>query len=618
MALGGGDLVDYYMGLERRVARLERTTSVSNSQSDTTYVGTLSISGLTVANQTVVAYGTDNQVYITFSWNALSIDPNVITDDPFIGYFTSFTKDGTNWSAEAFTTNTSVMIGPLAMGQTITFRVRAVTQKNTLGAYATLGATTTLDSVAPGQPSTPTAMPVDLVVTEIHMSTVSITFTPTPATLVDTFYPGGGYTTITDLAYGTTYYFRLVAVDKVGNRSVSSTGASVVPVQAADGDIASLNVGKLVAGTLSADITVSARIKTANSGSRVELNSSGLQAFNAGNTQTVLIDSASGNASILGTFRTGTSGQRIEIDSTGFGTIAWYPTTGTDYAWNNAPASNSIGVNSGYQATGKGTRLFCTPSSGELVYLTQPGQVQAGGGVNVSAGGVSISALSGDSIELNVNSGQAQVYIDSTQGFFTSPGAMNVTAAGDMSLTTSGSYVILGRNSNYYLELGNTGLVSLVAGGSTYLRLTSTTSETVCTAFKAWGIVSTANAANMFYQGSNQQLYVNSSSRTIKSEIEDANDNALIAVFERLRPVTFYDKRDYEEVGGDTDLVQQQLGLIAEEVEEIGGAAMLLTHWQIDGYGDEMPHGVTYDRAWLTLVPVLQKLWADYKKRTAA
>src|SRR3954463_11329551 len=146
MAIGGNDLVDYYMQLERRVARLERTSSVSNSQSDTTYDGTLSITGLTVQSQQVVAYGSDFQVYINFSWNALSIDPNVITDDPFIGYYTSFTKNGTDYTAENFTTDTNAMVGPLAQGQTITFRVRAVTQKNTFGAYASTSATTTLDN----------------------------------------------------------------------------------------------------------------------------------------------------------------------------------------------------------------------------------------------------------------------------------------------------------------------------------------------------------------------------------------------------------------------------------------------------------------------------------------
>jgi hypothetical protein len=292
MALGQADLIDYYMQLERRIARLERTSTVANNQGDTAFVNALTITGLSIASQTVVAYGTDHQVYVNMGWSAPTFDSDVITDDELIGYYTSFTKNGTNYTAEAFTNTTDATIGPLAQGQSITFAVRAVTQKGTLGPYATSTFSTTLDNVAPAQPSTPTAspylgqlrvfwdgltvsataMPEDLVACEIHISTSSITFTPDPSTLVDVFYPGGGYYTITDLVYGTTYYVRLVAVDKVGNRSPSSTGTSAVPVQAADGDIASLSIGKLVAGNLYADMIVSARIKTADSGARVEFN----------------------------------------------------------------------------------------------------------------------------------------------------------------------------------------------------------------------------------------------------------------------------------------------------------------------------------------------------------
>lgn len=398
MAISGGDLPDYYMQLERRVARLERTSTVSNSQSDTTFVGLLAVSGLTVASQTVVAYGTDNQVYVNFSWNAVTLDSNVQTDDPLKGYLTSWTKDGTNYTAEAFTANTTATVGPLAQGQNITFRVRAVTQKDTYGAYTSINITTTLDNTAPAQPSTPTAvpylgqvrlfwdgktvgggaMPVDLVVCEIHMSTTSITFTPTSATLVDVFYPGGGYYTITDLPYGTTHYFRLVAVDKVGNRSPSSTGTSVVPVQAADGDIATVSIGKLIAGTLSADMTVSARVKTANTGARVELNSSGLQAYNSSNTLTVSISASTGLIDAKGAFSTGLSGaSRISIDASGLYPTIWLmDASNNTQAFINSPGGG-IGVNTASWTsaldgtTTVTTRMFLLGSGGGRMEITR-------------------------------------------------------------------------------------------------------------------------------------------------------------------------------------------------------------------------------------------------------
>jgi hypothetical protein len=456
------DIADYYLQLERRVARLERTSTVANSQSDTSFVGLLNVTGLTISSQTVVAYGTDFQVYLKFTWTAITLDSNVITDDPLRGYLTSWTKDGTNYTNELFTTSTDATIAPLAQGQNITFRVRAVTQKNTYGAYATVNVTTTLDNVSPGQPSTPTAVPYlgqvrifwdglavgggamasDTVGTEIHMSISSITFTPTTATLIDVFYPGGGYYTVTGLTYGTTYYFRLVAVDKVGNRSVVSTGVSCVPVQAADGDIATVSIGKLIAGILIADMTVSARIKTANTGARVEMNSSGFQAFNSSNTQTVNISASTGNATITGAFQTGLTGQRIIIDSSGtYPTIYMYDSTTSNYAYINSPGSG-IGVNSSSSVAGSGTysRLFLNPTALSLEVVTYSAVVATGGRVFLNNGSGFLHAFDSSGVrrtEIQVGGGGDIL----AQSFYTD----GTTVVGQIQMT-GGATTITGTN----------------------------------------------------------------------------------------------------------------------------------------------------------------------------
>lgn len=84
----------------------------------------------------------------------------------------------------------------------------------------------------------------------------------------------------------------------------SILNAKIANLAVDNAKIASVEVGKLTAGILSADITVSARIKTANTGARVEINSSGLQAFNSSNVKTVDIAAATGNAIFTGSFRT--------------------------------------------------------------------------------------------------------------------------------------------------------------------------------------------------------------------------------------------------------------------------------------------------------------------------
>ena len=213
------------------------------------------------------------------------------------------------------------------------------------------------------------------------MSTSSITFTPTAATLVDVFYPGGGYFTITDLPYGTTHYFRLVAVDKVGNRSPSSTGVSVVPVQAADGDIATVSIGKLIAGTLSADMTVSARIKTANTGPRAEMNSTGFETYDSGGVRTFFAEASTGNVSIIGVISTAATGQRITLDATGtYPTITLLDNSGATTAYINSPGGG-IGVNTAFGtsdldgSTQVQARMYLvTPNGGRMeVYRTSDG-----------------------------------------------------------------------------------------------------------------------------------------------------------------------------------------------------------------------------------------------------
>ena len=110
------------------------------------------------------------------------------------------------------------------------------------------------------------------------------------------------------------------------------TNAKIGNLEVNNAKISDLSVGKLTVGTLSADITVSARIKTANTGARVELNSSGLQAYNSSGTQTVGIAASTGIATITGQFQSGLTSDRVVINPSGsaYPTIQFFPTTGSN------------------------------------------------------------------------------------------------------------------------------------------------------------------------------------------------------------------------------------------------------------------------------------------------
>ncbi|MEU6597845.1 fibronectin type III domain-containing protein [Streptomyces flaveolus] len=140
-------------------------------------------------------------------------------------------------------------------------------------------------------------------------------------------------------------YVRVVAVDKTGNKSGPSDAATATALLIDDAHISDLTVSKVTAGTINADWIVGARIKTADTGPRVELNSAGIQAYNSSGAQTVNIASADGSVTITGTLKSGPTGRRVEINPTALPEIRFYSNNGSSYAfingWDNGstPAS---------------------------------------------------------------------------------------------------------------------------------------------------------------------------------------------------------------------------------------------------------------------------------------
>lgn len=170
----------------------------------------------------------------------------------------------------------------------------------------------------------------------------------------------------------------------IGDAAV--TTAKIANLAVNDAQIGNMNVGKLIAGTLSADITVSARIKTANTGARVELNSSGLQVFNSSNTQTGSFSSADGSINIAGTLVTGFSGSRIEINPSGLPTIRLYSGAGTEYGFINGFTLSGTDVGVGFNSspfsgnsTQLGSRMVAWPGLASMEVIRVSNQQTSGG-----------------------------------------------------------------------------------------------------------------------------------------------------------------------------------------------------------------------------------------------
>lgn len=112
-------------------------------------------------------------------------------------------------------------------------------------------------------------------------------------------------------------YFKVIAVDDAGNKSLPSTAVNATAELVDDAHISSLTVSKVTAGTILADWLMAGSIKTAVSGSRAEMDFAGLRLYDQDANNTVNLDAATGNATLIGRFQSGldTDVQRIVIDA---------------------------------------------------------------------------------------------------------------------------------------------------------------------------------------------------------------------------------------------------------------------------------------------------------------
>ncbi|GGW15741.1 hypothetical protein GCM10018980_51950 [Streptomyces capoamus] len=260
--------------------------------------------------------------------------------------------------------STTAQLQDLSPGIGYDVQIRAVDKAGNRGAWS--GTTTfvaSTDNIPPSTPAPPSVagsriavqvthqlgkssggtfnLESDLDHLEVHVS-YEPTFTPDATTLMGKVAATAGMMQAqipvvhtVQVEETSARYVRVVAVDRTGNKSGPSDAATATALLIDDAHISDLTVSKVTAGTINADWVVGARIKTADSGPRVELNSAGVQAYNAAGTQTVNIASADGSVAIVGQLMSGTAGRRLIINPTAGLTpeIRLYATTGSNYAF---------------------------------------------------------------------------------------------------------------------------------------------------------------------------------------------------------------------------------------------------------------------------------------------
>ncbi|MGW4694865.1 hypothetical protein ACWEO1_21105 [Kitasatospora cineracea] len=206
---------------------------------------------------------------------------------------------------------------------------------------------------------------------------------------------GGGATAVTEVDMLTleSLEFPPNIIGAVQIADATIVGAKIALATIQDANIGTVSASKLTVGQLKADVTVSARIKTADTGARVELNSGGLEAWNAAGVKTVSVSAATGDVKLVGSLASGTSGQRIEINPVaGLPEIRFFPSSGNNYAFINAVGGSNgaayIGLNSGtFTANGQTAayRLYMTDSATALETIRTDTQETWGGTVRMTA-----------------------------------------------------------------------------------------------------------------------------------------------------------------------------------------------------------------------------------------
>lgn len=165
-----------------------------------------------------------------------------------------------------------------------------------------------------GTDSSGNPMASDTNYVDVHVSATN-GFTPSLATRVSSLTPFAKGVAYADAPYGATRYVKLVAYDRNQNPSSASGQVAGSTVQVANGDVASLSVGKLTAGTMSADVVVAGRFATALTGARREMNAVGFQGWDASNNLTISLDGS--NNLLTGVLQTALSGRRIRVGAAG-------------------------------------------------------------------------------------------------------------------------------------------------------------------------------------------------------------------------------------------------------------------------------------------------------------
>jgi hypothetical protein len=370
------DLTNTYTG-----AYYSPATGTTLAQIELAWTTPTNTDGTTVTDgaDIIVQYRLSTKPIYPIAWSQLQGKPwSSINGNPWSNPLA--TPQNQQWTTVKvpFDQNNTIVAG-LICGETYEFQIAAsdVSGNTSLFSGSSLIATAR-DNVAPSKPDAPTVaasmvavqvmhdlgqasggtynLEQDLDHLEVHFS-YDPSFTPVPgvgsATYLGKLIANAGMMQSGIAAVGTFHvtsvtgiYIKVIAVDESGNTSPPSDGSGVTAVLIDDQHISSLNVSKLLAGTIMATILIGGSFSTATSGRRVTLDNTGLHAYD--DSSNLIFDLNSGTPIV--TLGSSAAGAKITLDtSPGYPTLNFYDNSATNHA---SILAFSVGSGSGSNSAG--------------------------------------------------------------------------------------------------------------------------------------------------------------------------------------------------------------------------------------------------------------------------
>ena len=245
------------------------------------------------------------------------------------------------------------------------------------------------------------------------------------------------------------------------------TNAKIGLLAVQDANVANMSVGKLITGTLSADVVVGARIKTADTGQRVELNSGGIGAWDNSGNQTLAVAATGGTVTGTGTFSSGAMGSnQVRMSASGpwSDPAVWFVQPSKSWGFSPSvysPVSDgSLRIISAEQVSNSSGRSQVWLFRDRWELATQWGNDATAPNSTISAAG-GINIQSGSSNEIEIVAGGNS---NSTMGL--------IDIKGKMPTAWVGNALFMHYRASIGLGSGNTGTAgdSTVTWGPTWAR----------------------------------------------------------------------------------------------------------------------------------------------------